>query len=155
LEWGLKAVCVETIHAFQYMAWVPALLGLWWFRERLRSSPVAWLMLIFSGGIALLLVRVALGVHYLSERHTLIFVLCASFWAAAALIRLAEALPGWIEARRGRTLPVSVREHLPIACLIIAVTWCLPQSLKPLHANRAGHRAAGEWLATHLTESDL
>ncbi len=39
------------------------------------------------------------------------------------------------------------------ALLFIAVAG-LPSILKPLHANRAGHRQAGNWLAKHATSED-
>jgi len=51
--------------------------------------------------------RLALGVHYLAERHTLILVLCGSMWAAAVLVRAADALPALVRAAAAR--PVSPR----------------------------------------------
>jgi len=37
----------------------------------------------------------------------------------------------------------------------VVTTFCwLPSTLKPLHANRAGHKAAGAWLASHSSPDD-
>jgi hypothetical protein len=39
--------------------------------------------------------------------------------------------------------------------LIGLIGFGLPKALQPLHANRAGNRAAGEWLATVLRPGDV
>ncbi|MBL8799134.1 MAG: glycosyltransferase family 39 protein [Planctomycetia bacterium] len=152
--WGLRVLVVETIHAFHYVAWVPALLGLWWFRDRLHDRPGLAAPLLLSLLLALILWRLVLKLGYLSERHTLVLVLCGSFWAAAALVRIADNLPGWLERRFGRPLPARAQAALGLGFLLLLTGWCLPATLKPLHANRAGFRAAGEWLAANTLPGD-
>lgn len=152
--WALRVVAVETIHAFHYLAWLPALLGLWWFRDRLRCTPGMWVLLLLSSMIALILWRLVLKLGYLSERHTLVMVLCGTFWAAAVLVHSAAALPGWLERLAHR--PISPRYYgaIGLAWLVLLTGWCLPATLKPLHANRTGFRAAGEWLAANAQPAD-
>jgi len=155
LTWSLKAVANETIHAFQYVAWGPALVGLWWFRQRWRERPGLLLPLALCGLVALILGRLALALGYLSERHTLVLVLCGSLWAGAALVRGADSWPGLLARWRGRPLSARWATVLPTAVLLLWTVWCLPAALKPLHANRTGYRKAGEWLADRVQPGDL
>ena len=41
---GLRAVVSEVVKGFNYIVWLPALLGLWWSRDRFRVHPGAWLL---------------------------------------------------------------------------------------------------------------
>jgi hypothetical protein len=152
--WGIKAEVVELAHGFHYVAFVPAVLGVWWFRGCLRSDPGARVVLLWCVILGLLLFRVAHGVHYLSERHMLALVMCGSIWAAAAALRIADSLPALVGRLLRRPLPAGVAALLPRIVLVLLLGWSLPASLRPLHINRAGHRAAGEWLAAHLTAAD-
>ena len=38
--------------------------------------------------------------------------------------------------------------------LVALVATALPFTLKPMHPNRAGHKHAGLWLASHMTDKD-
>jgi hypothetical protein len=152
--WGVNAIVVEFAHGFHYFAFIPAVLGLCWFGGRVRSDPGARVVLLWCLVLGLLLFRVALGVHYLSERHMLALVMCGSLWAAAAALRIADALPGLIGRVLRRPLSDRTAALLQLAWLLLLVGWCAPASLRPLHINRAGHRAAGEWLAAHVTSAD-
>jgi hypothetical protein len=152
VPWGLRAIGIETAKGFGYVAWLPALLGLWWFRDRFRD-PGAWLMLLVCLVQVLVLWRVAYVMGYVSERHVLILILCGSFWAVAAVRSMPARLAAWSPwlARQG------LAKHAPAcsACLLLAVTaQGLPAALKPLHTNRAGHHAAGLWLAEHAQPAD-
>jgi len=150
--WGLWVALNEVMHAFRHLAFFPALLGFWWFRGKIRQAPGMWLVVGVCGVWGLLIWRVAVVAEYLSERHTLILVLCGSFWAAAALVRIGDALAETIS--RIRPLGERYRPVLATAFLVVLTTWCLPQTLRPLHANRTGYRAAGAWLATHADRGD-
>jgi hypothetical protein len=146
--WGLEKVTAETVKAFHYVAWLPALLGLWWFRDRLWAVPGALVLLLLCLLQGLILWRLAVVVGYVSSRHVLLFVLCGAFWAVAAVEdvprRLAALFPRFSASRRGLSAAL-------LAGLVLAG---LPKTLKPLHANRAGHHQAGLWLSGHVTPAD-
>jgi hypothetical protein len=86
---------------------------------------------------------------YLSERHTLIIVFAGCFPAAAALLTIGDRLRA---TGMARGVPfASVATAAIVAALVAAE---LPTLAKPLHGNRAGHKAAGRWLAEHATPAD-
>ncbi|HTK74623.1 MAG TPA: hypothetical protein VL371_05145, partial [Gemmataceae bacterium] len=89
-------------------------------------------------GHALIVWWMAAKIGYFSERHTLFLVFGACYPAAAALT--------WLARRFGARVACTVVTGLFVAAL--------PALAKPLHANRAGHRAAGRWLADHATPAD-
>lgn len=155
LRWAVWAVSREIVRSSQYMAWLPAFVGLWWFRARLRAVPGIWAVLVLWIMHVLLLVRLALKVGYVSERHTLFLVLLGSFWAVATLLAIGDRLPalyGWL---RGRSLAEHWRPAVSATWLALLMAALLPWTLKPMHANRAGHRAAGLWLAEHANPNDI
>jgi hypothetical protein len=138
--WGLLTLFAVLCRAFFYVYGLPALLGLWWFRDRFRLVPGAWVMALLCLSLGALLYRVAQLMGYLSDRHTLLIVLCGSYFAAAALARLAALLAG-------RTAWSSL-------LLALAVLAPLPRTLETLHADRAAFRTAGRWLAAHTLPGD-
>jgi hypothetical protein len=151
---GLKAVGLEFVKGGHYVLWFPALLGLWWFRDRFRLLPGAWVPLLVSLAILGLMWRVASLVGYVSDRHLLLPLLCATFWAAAAVPRAVSV----VAAVAGRVSALArLKERLPAAAnpawatLLIAgfIVSALPKTLEPLHANRSGFRDAGLWIARH------
>src|SRR5262249_37595025 len=91
---ALHALAVEMVNAFHYLGWIPALLGLWWFRGQLRSVPGAWLILVLCLLHALVLCRLAVSVGYLSDRHVLVLVLCGVYFVAAGLDEMGRRLAG-------------------------------------------------------------
>lgn len=101
-------------------------------------------LLFFSA----VLVRHAWKMGYLSGRHTLTLVLVSIPWAAAGTTicacRLAKVLGWGPRLARGAGL----------ATLVLAVTASTLFQLKPSHATRWGHWAAGQWLAEHASPSD-
>jgi hypothetical protein len=156
LSWGLKVTVLEVIEGGSHVLWLPALLGLWCYRHRLRRDPGLWAVLLVCLVLGLVLWRVAVKVGYLSDRHGLLLVLCSTFWAVAGL----RALPLWLQAVAGRWFePVTANPRfvrwVPGLLLLALAATGLPKTLQPLHANRAGFRAAGLWLAANTAPSDL
>jgi hypothetical protein len=138
--WGVGALLGGLSRAFFYVYWLPTLLGLVWFRDRFRLVPGTWVMALLCLVLALLLYRVAQLLGYLSDRHTLLIVLCGSYFGVAALVRLA---------------PMLIRRRTWSAALVaVAVLGPLPHTLEPLHADRAAFRTAGYWLAVHTLPGD-
>lgn len=140
LAWGLRALISEVVKGFFYVGWLPALLGLWWFRDRLRT-PIGLAVLLLCLFHALVLWRLAVVGGYLSERHIQLLVMGGSLWAAAGLLAVGRHL-----APKLRWLGPGLLAGLVVAGLVA--------SARPLHANRAGHHAAGLWLADHAADSD-
>jgi hypothetical protein len=149
-------VCMEVVKAFHYTLWLPALAGLWWFRDRFRREPGSWVLLLVGIGVLLLLWRVAYRFGYVSDRHTLLIVLCGCPWAAAAILKVGR----WLEQqpflrRVGAESPWMQRRVLWSGVLFLGViASALPKTLEPLHANRSGFREAGVWLAEHTWPGD-
>jgi hypothetical protein len=158
LWWGLHALTLETIKGFHYVAWVPALLGLWLFRKRFRTVPGAWVLLLLCLTVALFLWRIATFMGYVSDRHTLLILLCGSYWAVASL----SAIAGWVARVLSARLP-GVAERLglkatarlvTVLLLLALLVPCLPKDFERLHVDRSGFRAVGLWLAEHTRASD-
>jgi hypothetical protein len=127
----------------------------------------------------LILWRVAVVVGYVSDRHVLVLILCGVFLAAGGVLILGESLT-WIIyrlAHRGsggfrletnapsleggdHTAPtmesgLAAKGHkIGMILLLALIAFGLQEGLKPLHANRAGHRQAGLWLAEHTSPAD-
>src|SRR5262249_37530320 len=90
--WGFGT---ELIKAFHYVAWLPALLGMWWFRDRARIVPGAAALLVLCLLQFLILLRLAVVVGYVSDRHVLLFVLCGTFPAVLAVRELPRRVAKW------------------------------------------------------------
>ena len=157
--WAVYAIANELSKGYQYGACVPLALGLCWFRPRLWMIPGAWVLGTLCLLQGLILWRLAIVAGYVSDRHVQMLVLCGSFVAAAASIHIADRLAGFAvrywggpECSPGR---LTVRASWSALLLLIATTmFGLPDALKTLHANRAGHRQAGLWLAEHAQPAD-
>lgn len=147
LWWALWALVSETGRTLQYGLAVPLLIGMWFARPWLLK-PHTWLLQIVGLLNALLLIWLALGMGYLSERHTLLIAYCCLIPAALGLQKVAE----WVQYWCPRWLGGPAKSWLVLWLAILAVL--LPTALRPLHANRAGHRAAGQWLAEHAQPWD-
>jgi 4-amino-4-deoxy-L-arabinose transferase-like glycosyltransferase len=159
IVWGLWAVGFELNKGFHYATWISALLGLWLFRERFRRVPGNWVLLLLSGAIILLLWRVAAVMGYLSDRHTLLVLLCGVYCAAAALAALGERAANFLRARAPalllRLMPRRLGRLVMVGLLVALVGSALPKALEAPHLSRTGFRAAGLWLAEHAQPADV
>ncbi len=154
--WSFVTLLEVLSKGFFYIFWLPALAGLWWFRDRFRLVPGAWVLLLLCTAILYLLYRVAQLLGYLSDRHTLLIILCGSFFTVAALCRLGEMLAAGLARLRpglAGTRWTDARRWSP-AVLGLALAAPLPRTLEPLHAERVGFRTAGYWLAEHTLPGD-
>jgi hypothetical protein len=142
----------EFVRCYQYLGWLPVLVGLWWFRGRYRRAPEAWVVVLLFALDALLLWLLVVRAGYLSGRHVLVLVLCTVFQAAAAVREAPYRLAAW---RRPAGLPAWLSPAAAsLALLLVLAGTGLSRTLQPLHGNRAGHRAAGRWLADHTYPCD-
>jgi hypothetical protein len=144
----------EFVQCYLYVGWLPVLLGLWWCRSRFRQ-PDAWLLVLLFALDALVLWLLAVRAGYLSARHVLVLVLCTVFQAAAVLrdvpLWLGETLARHSHGRRPAWLNPAAWS---LTLLLLLTGTGLSRTLHALHGNRAGHRAAGRWLASHTQPSD-
>jgi 4-amino-4-deoxy-L-arabinose transferase-like glycosyltransferase len=156
-SWALGAFVKEIGKGFHYIVWLPALLGLVWFRDRARDNPIAWMALALCAFYTLVLFRLAMVAGYISERHSLLYVLCAAPWVMACMRELPARLtivgrmlrlPSWLITWGG---------HPRRAAVVFLAALCLygvPNSLRKLHPTRVGFREAGLWIASHADPAD-
>jgi hypothetical protein len=158
---AIRALASELVKSFHYVACIPALVGMWWYRSRIWVVPGMWVVLMFCAACTLGLWWLAVEVGYLSDRHLMLMVICGSYAATAAVWDLPSRWAAW---RLGRSWVevesapnVSSRHATAMAvvllCCLLVVG--LPKSLQTLHSNRAGHHAAGLWLAEHAALGDI
>src|SRR5262249_4794644 len=92
--WGVGGLAFAGARGSRSVGGLASRRGLGLYRRRAARTPGAWVMLLACLGVAYGLWRVVVVVGYLSDRHTLLILLCGSFWAVAGLLWLAERLPG-------------------------------------------------------------
>jgi hypothetical protein len=151
--WCLRSVGLEIVKGYHYVGWLPALLGLVWYRRRLWEVPGAWVLLVLMVLDLAVLWRVAFVAGYVAERHSLLTVMSSSFWAVAMITNMAEGLAaafrnrGWLpsNSRFWTKAPA-----WSVAFFLALAVSGLPKTLEPLHINRAGFHAAGVWLAQQV-----
>jgi hypothetical protein len=146
--WAIHSVGRETRKTLHYLGAGLALLGLWWFRNHLRNDARLWLLLLLVGLHTAILWRMAIVKGYVSERHTMLIALIACLWIGALLADVGREVSTW------RRLKWCGEYGATIALAAVVLGWGLPSSLKPMHANRAGHHAAGCWLARNMSPED-
>lgn len=151
--WWAAAVeaCGELVETLHYGLGLLALVGLWSARGRL-SSPVDRFMQLLCAALVMATLYVGATAGYLSTRHLLLLVVLALGWAGVGAVVCGEWLTR-VVLRSMTSRLLSVRLCKPcVAALAIAA--CLPDLARPLHASRAGHRQAADWLLAHAAPSD-
>ena len=118
-------------------------------RKKIVGEPQAWVLLVVGGVNVGVLMMLGMKVGYVSERHTLLLVMLACVFAGAALQPLAECLSH--VPKLGR---VWAGRFAPFGLLLALAVAALPATLKPLHAQREGHKHAGKWLKEHAVPED-
>jgi hypothetical protein len=160
---GLRALGFEVAKGFGFIAWIPALLGMWWFRDRLWSHPGTWVLIVMAGALWMLLWRLAAVVGYVSERHTILLILCGCYPAVAAVLSLGQkigvGLKSWRHRLQGSSSSPKVNlgpnnRLWPALFVLGFLVSFLPKNFEPLHANRNGFRNAGLWLAQQSLPCD-
>jgi len=144
--WAAQMLVQETASSARQVGFALAVLGLVLWPRFVRNGPGGAVLMTVSALHALLLVRMTSKIGYLSERHTAVIVLTGCYPTALALRELACLAA---TACRGRLTPG------PLLVVAVAGTFvaAVPSIRRPLHANRAGHKAAGLWLADHAPDS--
>lgn len=147
--WAVQATFKEVSKSANYVVWPLAIFAVIALRRKFATDPGLWVLVVLAAGNLALLVYLAARVGYVSERHTVLLTLLACQLAAAGLPLLAAAI--------GQLLPRIERLGVRVtaASLLVAlVASSLPFALKPLHPQREGHKRAGQWLASRVTDDD-
>ena len=145
--WGLGVVGYEIAKGACYVGAAAALLGLWLDRRRIVRLPGFWMMLLVCLGVSYALWRVVVVIGYLSDRHTLLILLCGGPWCVAGMLAAGEFL---LTRLPWRGLGPRAAMALPVLLALVS----LPKTLQPLHLHRAGFREAGLWLAENTLPVD-
>lgn len=149
--WAVGAVWSEVAKSVHYVVGALALFGLFARRRQLFApDPGLWVLVALGSLNLLLLVYLAACAGYVSERHTVLFVMVTCVLAAAAIEPLAHAITAAPVLGRLVLWP----KGMPATILLVLVTSALPYTLKPLHAHREGHKHAGLWLAENMKPDD-
>jgi hypothetical protein len=147
-----RSLALEVSNGFHFVAMVPLILGLAWSYARLRTLPGFWVLAVYCTMHAATLLALAFAVSYVSDRHVMVLVMCGSYLAVAGICELPRRV---LNRVAGASQSVFAQPALWSVLLEVAlIGFCLPKTLLPLHANRAGNRAAGLWLAEHLRPGD-
>jgi 4-amino-4-deoxy-L-arabinose transferase-like glycosyltransferase len=158
---ALWNLCGELVKCFHYVAWLPTLLGMWWFRRRAFVEPGLWVLLVLCVLWVIGLCWLAVVVGYLSDRHLQLLVMCGSYATAAAVWELPSRCAAWLQRQpwqgvAGGPYRQTARTSAVAAILLGGMLAAgLPKALERLHANRAGYHAAGLWLAEHAAPVDI
>jgi hypothetical protein len=144
--WAAEVLMRETASSARQVGFALAVVGLALWPRRVRNGPGGAVLMTVSALHAVLVVRMTSKIGYLSERHTAVIVLTGCYPAALALRELAGKAAAACRDRvsAGTLLVVAVAGTFAAA---------VPSIRRPLHGNRAGHKAAGHWLAAHAPES--
>jgi hypothetical protein len=154
--WAVWTMAEVLVKGYFYVVWLPVVLGLWWFRDRFRAGPGPWVLAATGVPLTAALYSVALVMGYLSDRHALLLLLCGTCWGVAAVCAVGHAVAAQIPRLRP-ALAGTVWSRAEVWSAGLLLPLCvlpLPRTLAPLHADRAGFRAAGVWLAEHATLDD-
>jgi len=147
--WTLKTLAKELTKAFHYAPCFFALIGIGAALARLKLMPEVGLLLMMVFGNLVVIGLHAVRNGYLSERHTLPVVFIGCFFAADGIFRTGD----W-SVRNLNRVTITGRWTGWFYMVVISAS-CLPQAIRPLHANRFGHKLIGEHLRDHANEMDV
>ena len=149
--WAIGAVWTEMIKGLYYVVGPLAIFGIIANRRQiLAPDPGLWVLLALGVLNVMLLLYLAARIGYVSERHTVLVVMLACIFAAAALEPLAVVIESLPMVGRLILWPKAA----PGGILLAIIASALPVTLQPLHAHREGHKHAGRWLAKHMSPDD-
>ncbi|MGL4553664.1 MAG: ArnT family glycosyltransferase [Gemmataceae bacterium] len=138
--WAAWALVAAIDRAFLHGLELFAAFALWRHRARVWRDPAFAVQAALGLLMLALCYRVAQSNGYLGERHVMLIFLPGVFWMVAGI--------GLAARRLGRPT-------LAASALLAAVAGVgLARTAQPLHAERAGFREAGEWIAANTLPGD-
>jgi hypothetical protein len=145
--WGARILLISVVSGLVYVGVLPALIGLWTYRDRLRLVPGTWVLVVLGTVLIGVLYLIAVYLAYMSDRHALLLILMLCYFAVAGLAVMGR----WFAVilKRPQLAWTYAAVLLGLLCAGTAV-----KTLQPLHPERAGFREAGKWLAEHARPED-
>jgi hypothetical protein len=140
----------ELIEGLQYVLGPLVLVGIV-FAER---RPVNLFCSVLALAFLAVIVQFASKSGYVASRHVLTLICLACYVAARGGWVVAGWFPSLIRIHTPRSVEGTQR-RVATGLLALAVAFCLPRSLGPLHWSRAAHVAAGHWLAEHAAAGSI
>jgi hypothetical protein len=151
LVWSMGAVFSEVIKSVHYVVGALAIIALLAYRRQLLVPDAGMWVLIVLGLLNLmLLLYLVICAGYISERHTVLFVMLCCIVGAAGIEPFGHFIASVPVVGRIVLWP----KAMPATLLLILVASALPYTLKPLHPHREGHKHVGLWLAKNMTEKE-
>ena len=145
----------ELADAFGYWIGLFAVFGLWGLGRR-PAREVDGFLAVFFGLFSLAAIHFAATEGYLGARHLLVLVVAGIGAAGRGVVALGPKPPAASDEQPASPAPgQKLRELSALAAGLVVflavVTGYAVLVVGPLHASRAGHRQAAEWLAGQTT----
>ena len=148
---------LELFRTLQPAAGLLALCGLWLIARR-GVQPAQRFAVCLYVVVSMLALLYASRAGYLQARHIMLAVVVAIAPVGVAIDSLAALFAGWVQRRglspRNRAA-TNTRGITAWAMAAAALATFLPITLRPLHASRAAHRQAADWLRQQGTQQSL
>jgi hypothetical protein len=157
--YALWQVLDEISKSLLYGIWGMTALAILGFARELLRRPALGLMVLLMLVHVLLLWRLAVVRHYVSERHTVLLdfaAVCVAVYMWVHWETLWRAHVARVVAGGGRTILqyFPPPRYLLTVGILILCAWGAARTLRPLHANRIPLREAGLWLADRIGPDD-
>ena len=144
--WGLRATLSMMVRGLFFIFWLPALLCLFQYWEKLVAQPGCWIFSLVAVAIFCVLVRVASQMGYVSDRHLLLVMVPCYLLAGGYLAKIASDCWKWSGYGASISREPFIRLMVIGLSFLIMLGLIARQTLEPLHSNRAGFKAAGYWI---------
>jgi Dolichyl-phosphate-mannose-protein mannosyltransferase len=136
--WAVKSLADEYLKGAHYAVPVFALVGLYFFRRRLSEPRIALLVVVAAVQFAALWI-LAWKIGYVSQRHTLLSVLITCIFAGVGFGEIGKVAVHWWKC--------GTPWQWGAIWAVLLIAAALPRDFRSLHEDRAGHKAAGKWIA--------
>lgn len=146
VAWGIWATTGMVIRGLLFAFWLPALLALWKYWDRIKGDPGCLTQTAVACGIYFALVRVAANLGYVSDRHLVLIVVPALLLAGGYLVDWHCRL--WGKGNQAGIMSgrLKLERTIFVVLGLIALVSGAKLTLEPLHSNRSGFKVAGDWI---------
>lgn len=142
-RWGVARAAMGLVRGwFAGLGWTFALLAIWGM-IRVPARATSRLVQIYAVIFGAIVIRHAMTLGYLSDRHLLSLVLLSLPWAAAGLRKIGQRLT------EAGSVSIQSRRLAGFATVLVVLLSASILEARPSHPTRTGHLDAGLWLAAH------